>query len=168
MLRRYLPLLAGYAPIEPVAFLSLEPARLTRPVGQTEEHRDADQDGRDRLENIHVEAEERRRDRRAGRNRDRQRQGKAGIDAAAIAVGEPIGEIKHEAGKQPGLGKTQQKADGHEAVGTGREGGGARDQPPGDHDPGDPQPRADLFEDDVARHLEEDIAPEEGAGRHAV
>ena len=46
--------------------------------------------------------------------------------------------------------------------------GGAREQSPGQHDARDPQPRADLLQDDVARHLEQEVAPEEGARRHAV
>jgi hypothetical protein len=31
-----------------------------------------------------------------------------------------------------------------------------------------PNARADLFQDDVARHFEQEVTPEEGAGRHAV
>ena len=115
-----------------------------------------------------VEPQQRGRDRRAAGHRDRQRQGEAGIDAGAMLVGEPVGEIQHKTGEQPRLGETEQEAYRHEAVGAGRESGAARDDPPGDHDAGDPDARADLFEDDVARHLEQHVAPEERAGRHAV
>jgi hypothetical protein len=37
-----------------------------------------------------------------------------------------------------------------------------------DNDPGDPDARAELFQDDVARHFEQEVTPEESAGRHAV
>src|SRR5262249_32726977 len=36
------------------------------------------------------------------------------------------------------------------------------------HDARDPDARADFFEDDVARHFEQEVTPEEGTGRHAV
>ena len=35
--------------------------------------------------------------------------------------------------------------------------------PQDDHDAGDPQPRADLLHDHIAGHLEDEIAPVEGA-----
>jgi hypothetical protein len=46
-------------------------------------------------------------------------------------------------------------------------GGEPGQDPPGDHDAGDPQPRADLLHDQVARQLEDRIAPVEGAERKA-
>ncbi len=36
------------------------------------------------------------------------------------------------------------------------------------HDARDPNARADLLEDHVARHFEQEVAPEEHAGRHTV
>jgi len=50
----------------------------------------------------------------------------------------------------------------------GRESRGPRNEPPSDHDAGDPDARADLLENDVARDLEQDVTPKERAGGHAV
>jgi hypothetical protein len=85
-----------------------------------------------------------------------------------MPVGEPIGEVQYKTGKEACLGKTEQEPYGHEAIGADREGGTTRDDPPGDHDPRDPEAGADLFENEIARHLEQDIAPEERARSHAV
>jgi hypothetical protein len=52
---------------------------------------------------------------------------------------------------------------GKKAGRAGDDRGEPREDAPGDHDAGDPQPRADLFEDHVARHLEDEIAPVERA-----
>jgi hypothetical protein len=55
------------------------------------------------------------------------------------------------------------------------QGGGAGQKAPSDHDAGDPQPRAHLFHDQVARHLKDEVAPIDrlaegepykGAGNH--
>src|SRR5215475_8654689 len=40
----------------------------------------------------------------------------------------------------------------------------ARNQAPGHHYAGDPAPRADPFEDQIARHLQYEIAPKERPG----
>ncbi len=172
------PALAIDLGAEPRALVLAEPARLGRPVGQIDQHHEADKERRHRLGDEHpfpageaqpsVELEEPRRHRRAGRHRHWQRQGEPRHDAAAMPVGKPVGEIEDDAGKEPGLGDAQQKPHGGEAPRPDAEGGEAREQAPGQHDPRDPQPRADFLEDDVARHLEDDIAPEEGARRHAV
>ena len=42
------------------------------------------------------------------------------------------------------------------------------DEGPGHHNPGEPQSRADLVQDDIARHLEQHIAEKEDAGPKAV
>ncbi len=84
-----------------------------------------------------------------------------------MPFGEPIGEEQNEAGKQSRLGQPEQEAYRHKAVGAGGE-GATRNDPPCDHDAGDPNAGADFLEDNVARHLEQDISPKEGARRHAV
>ncbi len=77
-------------------------------------------------------------------------------------------------GKKSGLGDAEQETHDPEARRARYHRGQARQNPPGDHDPGDPYSGADLFQDQVARHLEEEIGPvkhadgePEGAGRHA-
>jgi hypothetical protein len=89
------------------------------------------------------------------------------MNARAVPVGKPVGKEHHDAGIEPGLGQAQEEAHGHEAPRASAERGGAREQAPGHHDARNPEPRPDFFQDDVARHLEQDIAPEEGARRHA-
>src|SRR5438105_4948477 len=85
-----------------------------------------------------------------------------------MPVGEPIGKVQYKTGEEACLGKTEQKPYGHETVRANCEGGTTRDDTPGDHDPRDPQPGADLFENEIAGHLEQDIAPEERTRSHAV
>src|SRR3984893_11181633 len=40
----------------------------------------------------------------------------------------------------------------------------SRDDPPGDHDAGDPKPRTNSLEKDVGRHLKQEISDEEQSG----
>ena len=49
----------------------------------------------------------------------------------------------------------------------GNEGERRRDDAPGDHDAGDPDARADLFQEDVRWHFEDEISDEEQAGAEA-
>src|SRR5712664_21091 len=71
----------------------------------------------------------------------------------------PVGEVKDDAGKESSLGDAQQEAHDRETRRAGNHGGQARQDSPGDHDPGDPYSSADLFQDHVARDLEDEIAP---------
>src|SRR5262245_32379324 len=77
---------------------------------------------------------------------------------------EPVAEIQDDAGKEARLRRAEQEAQRVEARGVPQEGHRRRDKTPGDHHPRDPQPRADLVEDDVRRHFEEEITPEEDPG----
>src|ERR1700731_2116467 len=85
----------------------------------------------------------------------------------------PIREIKDHTWKESSLRDAEQEAYNREARRTCDYGGQARQDSPGDHDPRYPNPRPDLFQDHVARHLKDEIAPvehsdgePEGAGRH--
>jgi len=80
---------------------------------------------------------------------------------------EPVGEIEDQPGKEPGLGDAQQKPHGAEARRPADRGGEPGQDPPGDHDAGDPQPRADLLHDQVTRQLENRVAPIKCAERKA-
>ena len=71
-------------------------------------------------------------------------------------------------GKSPASATPRRKRTIDEAPRAGAERGGAREDAPRHHDAREPKPRADFLEDDVARHLERDIAPEEDARGHAV
>ena len=85
-----------------------------------------------------------------------------------LARGKPACQIVDEARKESRLGKAQKKP---ERVKSGRaadEHRRRRHQPPRNHDAGDPPPRADAREDDVARNLEQHVAQKEDAGAEAV
>src|SRR6476620_6397762 len=90
-----------------------------------------------------------------------------------MMAGKPISEVKDYAGKESSLGDAKQEAHDREARRTCDHRGQARQDPPGYHDPRDPHPGTDLFQDDIAWHLEDEIAPvehadgePEGASRH--
>src|SRR6185312_1333364 len=66
-------------------------------------------------------------------------------DARVVASREPVSEIEDEAGEESGFGHAEQEAH-HAKAGRARdEGGSAGEDAPGDHDPRDPDPRADLL-----------------------
>jgi len=77
---------------------------------------------------------------------------------------EPVGEVKDHAGKEARFGKAEQKTQDKEAGRPVDECKGARNQTPADHHAGDPSPRADPLEDQIARHLQYEIAPKERPG----
>ena len=77
---------------------------------------------------------------------------------------EPVRQVQDDAGEEPRLAGAEQEAQRVERPGRLHEHHAGGDESPEDHDAGDPQPRADLLEDDVARHLEEEVADEEDAG----
>ena len=157
---------------------AVEPGRLGGFVSERKQHNDADDDRWHCLEQEDpfppgitqptVQPEDRGGNRRAESHGDRQRQREARNDAGAVMVGEPIGEQQNDTGEQTGLGKSEQQPDGQEAGRTGGERGGTGDQSPGDHDPRDPNARADLVENHVARHFEQAVADVERRGAEAV
>src|SRR5258707_234002 len=71
----------------------------------------------------------------------------------------PVGEVKDDPRKESCLSDAKQEAHDREARRTWNHGGEARQDPPGDHDPGDPYSGSDLFQDHVAWDLEDEIAP---------
>ncbi len=81
-----------------------------------------------------------------------------------MAVREPIGKEQQQAREEARLGETEQETYRHEAVRPSAKGGCARKQAPRHHDAGDPETRAHLFQNDVARHFEQEIAPEKHTG----
>ena len=76
----------------------------------------------------------------------------------------PIGEIEDDAGEEAGLGDAEQEAQDVEAGHAAHQRHQRRDDAPGHHDAGDPAAGAELFQRQIARHLEDEIADEEDAG----
>jgi hypothetical protein len=64
-------------------------------------------------------------------------------------------------GEKAGLGKTQQETEDEEAHRAADKCKRAGHDAPSNHDTGDPATCADPFQDQVARHLQQEIAPEE-------
>ena len=108
-----------------------------------------------------MQFEQARRNRAAERDRDWDRCHEAGRDPPPVDRREPVGEEQDHAREKTGLGEAEQKTDEVKAPFADDECRGTGNQPPADHDAGDPQPRADLVEDDVARHFEQEIAEKE-------
>src|SRR6202011_5736865 len=79
-----------------------------------------------------------------------------------------VGEVQNHAGEEPGLCGTEQEADDQEACSTRHESREAGEDAPLDDGGRDPDPRTDLFQDQVAGNLEQEIAEEENAGAPAV
>src|ERR1700738_678236 len=76
--------------------------------------------------------------------------------------------MRVHAGVEASLGGAEQEADNQEARGSRDKGGEAGDDAPGDHDARDPYPHADLFQNQIARNLEQEIAEEEDPRAAAV
>ena len=85
----------------------------------------------------------------------------------AVLRRKPGGEEKRHAGKESGFGEAEQKPRAIEAVRPDHEGVQRRHQPPADHDPRQPAPRAEPVEHQIAGDLEHRIAEEENAGGEA-
>ena len=77
----------------------------------------------------------------------------------------PVGEVEQHAREEAGLGHAEQEPDDGEARRVVDEGHDGGEDAPRDHDARDPYPRADLFHDYVARHLEDEVAQEERSER---
>src|SRR5262249_51237960 len=99
---------------------------------------------------------------------DRLRDKEGRDDPAAILGGKPVSEIEDHAGKETGFCCAEQKADDQKAGGPCDQGHETGNDPPGDHDPRDPDPCADLFQDQIAWDLEQEVAEEKDAGAPAI
>src|SRR4029079_16587605 len=78
---------------------------------------------------------------------------------------EPVGEIEQHTREEAGLGDAEQEADDGEARRVEDEGHRAGEDAPSNHYACDPETRADLFHDHVARHLEDKVAEKERSQR---
>ena len=162
---------------QPVALLRRQPRRLRRSIRQHEQAHDPKQDRRQPLKQEQplppaqakraVELQQRHRERRADEGRQRDRYGEGGQDARAVLGRQPVGQVQDCAGEKSGLRRTEDEAHRVERVRPDHERHAGRDQPPADHDPGDPAPGADLLQRQVARHFDQEVGDEEQAGTEA-
>src|SRR5882724_6990375 len=135
--------------LQPRDFILLQPAGLAREVGQIEQHTDSDQNRWQRLQDEQADY------------------------PSAVYRRKPQGQIKDDAGEETGLAGAEQQTKRIEnpfVRNSGcssyrwNKGECARDDPPGDHDAGDPNPRANPLEKDVGRHLKQEISDEKQPG----
>ena len=86
----------------------------------------------------------------------------------SLFLAEPIGEVQHHARKQPRFRSAQQGAGDVKSRLVGDKSHARRQDAPGDHDPGDPQPCAHAVHDQVAGHFHQGISEEEQPGAKTV
>jgi hypothetical protein len=115
-----------------------------------------------------IEREDQLRHRRADDDGDRGGHHEQRARACALGRRNPVGEIQHHAGEEARLGDPEHDARDVERRDAGHEHRRHRHESPDDHDPGDPQPRPDALEQQVARDLEQAVAEEEEPGADAV
>src|ERR1700737_194412 len=159
---------------QPGLLLGGEPTGLRRPVGEIEPGHDAEQNGRNALDDEKplpafqseraVESEQEVGDRRTDHGGNRDGDGEGGEKAGAIFRRVPIGQIENDARKETGFRHAEQKAHCVEAPDPADDRHQCGDDTPGHHDPRDPAAGAEFFERQIARHLEDEIADEEDAG----
>ncbi len=158
---------------QPLLLLRRQPGGAGGTVGEIEPRHHTEHDGRNALQDEQplpaleaadaVKAEQVARDRRADHGRDRHRDGERGEDAGAILGRIPVGEIEDDAGKEPRFRHAEQETQHVETGGAADQRHQRRDDAPGNHDARDPAAGADLVQDDVAGHLEQEITNEEDA-----
>src|ERR1700674_3699294 len=112
---------------------------------------------------LHVENETR--DRRADDGGDRERNQEQAEGSPTIRRRKPQGQEKNNAWKKSSLGNAKQKTNNVEACLAHHEGLGPRYDAPGDHDAGNPDPRAEFVEREIARHFDKEIPNEENPRR---
>ena len=89
------------------------------------------------------------------------------MNRARVACGKPIGHVEDHAGIKPGLRQPQQKAQHIKANAVLSRRRSPSRPAPSDHDAAHPDPRADLLQHQVGRHLEQEIAEEKNPGAEA-
>ncbi len=89
-------------------------------------------------------------------------------DLGAPRGREPVGQVEHDGREEAGLGHAEQEAHHVELQRRVHEHHARRQEAPGHHDPRDPAARADPQQQQVARHLEQQVADEEHARAEAV
>ena len=176
---RALGVLAPHALREPRALRGREPVGVRGAIGQVAERDEAEPDRRQALQEEEplparqpAQAaellEDLARDRPAHHARDRGRGHEARHGARLLGGREPVREVEDHAGEEARLGGAEEETEGVEARHAAHEHHGRRDDAPGDHDARHPHARAHPVHDQVARHLEEEVADEEDARAEAV
>ena len=160
--------------LEPVALVGGKPGGIAGAIGEIPEHGESQEDRRDPLEDeqplpageaprpleaIHDGAG----DRIAEDVRNRDREHEASDDAGPLRRRKPRRQIVDDPGEEARLRDAEEDPGAVVAPWPGDEGREHRHKPPGHHDPGDPGPGPEATQQQIARHLEEEIADVEEA-----
>ena len=159
-------------PGQPSLLVRRQPARLLRPVGEEEEASQTAQHRRPALDHQHptptgqpgkiVEVvEDPGAERRSNQIRNRNRSREHGDRGSLLALAEPIGQIDDDAGEEACLRHAQQEAKQVELRARLHEGCQDRHRAPGQQDTRDPNPWTVSVHQDVAWHLEQEVADKE-------
>ena len=81
---------------------------------------------------------------------------------------QPLGEVINDAREEPRLGRAENEAQHVEAGFAAHERHRHGRSAPGEHDPGQPDPRAVALQQHVRRHLEQSVTDEEQPGAKSV
>ena len=81
-----------------------------------------------------------------------------------MAGRKPVAQVKDDPREKAGFGGAEQEAQDIETDRALHECHGAGDDPPGEHDPGNPDPCPDAMQDEIRRDLKQEVADEEYAG----
>jgi hypothetical protein len=148
-----------------------ENGRVRRLLRQHAEHDKTEDDGRQPFEHEQplpsgqaaetAQRQQESRQRPPDHPRHDHRGHETGNRAGALVGGKPAREAIDDAGEETGFGRTQRKAQRVKRGGAVDEHHRRGHEAPRDHDPRDPEPRADAREDDVARNLEQGVAQTE-------
>ena len=159
---------------QPFAFLIVQPLRVLRPVGQVRQHRPGQQDGRRCLDQEEplpamqseyaVHGQQCPGNGRTDGDGDGHGGHEEGGHARAMAGRKPVAQVEDDPREKARLGSPEQEAQNIQADRPLHECRRARDDPPGEHDPGNPHPRPDPVQDEVRRDLEQKVADEEYPG----
>src|SRR6185312_4750211 len=168
--------------LQPRNLILLQPLGLPRKIREIEKHAESHQNRRQRFKNEQPlpafqpqasQVQQHSRDRRPDNGRNRDCQHEVADDPRAIYRRKPQGQIKDDAGKEARLACAEQQPKGIEnrfvrnadcPRNRRDKGERGRDDPPGDHDAGNPNPRANPFQKEVRRHLKQKIGNEEKSG----
>ena len=107
-------------------------------------------------------------DRRADDAGDDTTGGEERDGAGSLLGGIPVGQVENDSGEESRLRRAEKKAHGVKHRDRLDEHHRHRDEPPDDHDPGNPDAGADALHHQVARHLEQEVADEEQSGSQPV
>ena len=170
---RPLPHFGSQHAVEHIALLRREPVRRLRPIGEQSQRQKAQGNAGQAHQKkqplpsgetpdaVHLQqhAADRTADQRGQGNPDQE----PGQHPRAVLGRKPGGEKERHARKEPGFRDPEQKTQAVKAVRPDHESGRRRHHAPADHDAGEPAPRAETIEHQVARHLEQRIAEKEDA-----